>query len=96
MELVMFQANFSKRLQWAILSFSILTGCASAPSVGLSPTTSNFETYLKTLPAPPVDKIRVIVYRDSGFMGTFLGMNLFADGKLLITIANKKFESNSS
>ena len=89
----MFQFNLSKRFQLTILSVAILTGCASAPSVGLSPNTSNIETYLKTLPAPPVDKVRVIVYRDSGFMASLAGMNLLADEKILITIANKKFES---
>lgn len=76
-----------------MLSLAILTGCASAPSIGLSPATSNIETYLKTLPVPPVDKVRVIVYRDSGNMGLLAGMNLLADDKNLITIANKKFES---
>ena len=89
----MFQFNLSKRFQLTILTVAILTGCASAPSVGLSPNTSNIETYLKTLPAPPVDKVRVIVYRDSGFMGSLAGMNLLADEKIFITIANKKFES---
>lgn len=89
----MFQYNLTKRLQWTMLSVVILTGCASAPSVGLSPDTSNIETYLKTLPVPPVDKVKVVVYRDSGFMGTLAGMNLLADEKILITIANKKFES---
>ena len=89
----MFQSNLSKRFHWTILSLVILTGCASAPSIGLSPATTNIETYLKTLPTPPVDKVRVIVYRDSGFMGSLAGMNLIADEKILITIANKKFES---
>ena len=89
----MFQFNLSKRFQWTMLSVAILAGCASAPSVGLSPNTSNIETYLKTLPAPPVDKVRVIVYRDSGFSGSFPGMNLVVDEKILMTIANKKFES---
>jgi hypothetical protein len=89
----MFQFNLSKRFQWTMLSVAILTGCASAPSIGLSPNTTNIETYLKTLPAPPVDKVRVIVYRDSGFSGSIPGMNLLADEKILMTIANKKFES---
>jgi len=76
-----------------MVSVAILTGCASAPSIGLSPNTTNIETYLKTLPAPPIDKVKVIVYRDSGYMGSLSGMNLLADEKILITIANKKFES---
>ena len=37
----MFQSNLTKRLQWTMLSLAILTGCASAPSIGLSPATSN-------------------------------------------------------
>jgi hypothetical protein len=89
----MFQFNLSKRFQLTMLSVAILTGCASAPSVGLSPNTTNIETYLKTLPAPPVDKVTVIVYRDSGFSGSFPGMNLLVDEKILMTIANKRFES---
>lgn len=89
----MFKSKLLKIFHWAILSSAILSGCASAPSIGLSPATLNIETYLKTLPTPPVDKVRVVVYRDSGTMGMLAGMNLIADDKNLITIANKKFES---
>ena len=89
----MFKSKLTKKFQLIILSLATLTGCASAPSVGLSSSSSNIETYLKTLPVPPVDKVRIIVYRDSGWMGSLSGMNLIADEKILITIANKKFES---
>ena len=89
----MFKSKLTKKFQLIILSLATLTGCASAPSVGLSSSSTNIETYLKTLPVPPVDKVRVIVYRDSGFSGSVAGMNLLADEKILITIANKKFES---
>ena len=89
----MIQYSLTKKFQWMMLSLSILTGCASSPSIGLNPATSNIETYLNTLSVPPVDKVRVIVYRNSGYMGSLAGMNLLADEKILITIANKKFES---
>ena len=69
-----------------------LGGCA-APGVGLDPTKTNIDSYLGSLPATPADKSRAIIYRDSGFNGGAVGMNLSIDGATAITIANKKFES---
>jgi hypothetical protein len=61
--------------------------------VGLDPTKTDIDSYLKSLPATPPGKSRAIIYRDSGVYGIFVSMNLSIDGATAITIKNKTFES---
>jgi len=71
--------------------YFILGGCA-APTGGMDPAAVSVDQHLKSLPAPPTDKARVIIYRDSGYGGMLTPMNLNVDGKTVITMANKTFE----
>lgn len=76
-----------------LLGFMMLVAGCATPGVGLDTTTTSIDAYLKSQPAPPSDRVRVVVYRDSGFVGSLAGVILEADGREVITIANKKYSS---
>jgi len=69
-----------------------MVGCAT-PGVGTDASVTPIQNFLASQPPPPSGMSQVIVYRDSGQSGMLAGILLEADGREVVTIANKKYAS---